>query len=427
MAYSQLTVKASRSVNLATRRINIWEGSVRSGKTVASILAWLRYVRTGPPGDLLMVGKTERTLKRNVINPVLSMIGNRASLREGAGELMICGRLVYLVGANDARSEEKIRGMTLAGAYVDELTLMPEPMWRMLGTRLSVPGARIFATTNPDSKNHWAKQVIDCADIHLTVDGTTIQPATPPGRVRQDLARFTFVLADNPHLSPDYIQSLYAEYTGLWRRRFIDGEWVMAEGAVFPDWDVDTHTVDPRLVPNHKLVALGVDYGTTHTFAAELLAAGAGRLWFVDEWRHSSKETRVTLAPVQYSRQLREWLGDRDPGAVYVDPAAADFRQQLWVDGMPGVTLANNEVAAGIRTLSSGLASGKLFISKACEGLIECIPGYAWDPAASMRGEDKPVKAGDDEVDAARYAAHSSRWIWGSTVDLSATARSYEG
>ena len=33
------------------------------------------------------------------------------------------GRKILLEGANDAKSENKIRGMTLGGAYCDELTL----------------------------------------------------------------------------------------------------------------------------------------------------------------------------------------------------------------------------------------------------------------------------------------------------------------
>ncbi|MFD4631222.1 hypothetical protein ACFVYR_18480 [Streptomyces sp. NPDC058284] len=40
-------------------------------------MVWLRYIRTGPPGALLMVGKTERTLKRNIIDVIEQMVGKR--------------------------------------------------------------------------------------------------------------------------------------------------------------------------------------------------------------------------------------------------------------------------------------------------------------------------------------------------------------
>jgi hypothetical protein len=103
---------------------------------------------------------------------------------------------------------------------------------------------------------------------------------------------------------------------------------------------------------------------------------------------------------------------------VYVDPAAADFRRQLWTDGMGGVTLADNSVAPGIRTTSGALSSGRMRVSRSCEGLIEMIPGYSWDERAAAGGVDKPIKEGDDELDAWRYAVHSSRGRWGTYVDM---------
>lgn len=421
MLYKPLTGKAARSVELATRRMNIWDGAVRSSKTIASIVAWLRFVRTAPPGDLLMIGKTERTLKRNIISVILSMLGRRARHIEGAGELWICGRRVWLVGANDTLSEGKIRGMTLAGAYVDEMTLMPEAMFRMLGTRLSVPGARLFGTTNPDNPRHWLKLWLDRVDQWLTPDGTLTHVSPPEGQNTVDAIRFSFTLDDNPHLSLEYLSALKAEYTGLWFRRFILGEWVLAEGSIFDMWDPSRHLVEPTQIPAPmSFVSLGVDYGTRHTFAAELFGVAAGHLWTVDEWRWSSQAQRSQLAPVQYSARLRAWAQGRMPEATFVDPAAADFRRQLYLDGWAGVRMADNEVAAGIRTMASLLSAGKLKVSRSCEGLVEMIPGYSWDEKAARLGLDKPVKEADDEVDAWRYGGHSSRPLWNASVQLAA-------
>lgn len=422
--YKPLTGKAAASVQLATRRLNIWEGAVRSSKTIASIIAWLQFVRTAPPGDLLMIGKTERTLKRNIISVIISMLGmKRARLVEGSGELYIMGRLVYLVGANDERSEGKIRGMTLAGAYVDEATLIPESVWRMLGTRLSVSGARLYATTNPDNPRHWLKlTVLDRVDTWVTPDGALSSVVPPEGESTLDAIRFSFTLSDNPHLPAAYIRALRTEYTGLWYRRFIRGEWVIADGSIFDMWDPERHIIHPRDVPEPvDLVALGVDYGTRHRFAAEMVGVADGKLWITDEWMWDSKAKRAQLAPAQYSSRMRDWLGERAPSGIYVDPAAADFRRQLWTDGHRGVLLADNEVAAGIRTVSSALLAGRLKVSARCEGLIEMLPGYSWDEKAAKLGIDKPVKEADDEIDAARYGVHSSRWSWESRVPLVTT------
>jgi hypothetical protein len=65
-----------------------------------------------------------------------------------------------VIGANDIKAENKIRGMTCAGAYVDEATLLPEVFWEMLRTRMRVVGARAYASTNPDSPNAGRPMVI---------------------------------------------------------------------------------------------------------------------------------------------------------------------------------------------------------------------------------------------------------------------------
>jgi len=285
-----------------------------------------------------------------------------------------------------------------------------------------VPGARLFATTNPDNPRHWLKLILDRACSWLAPDGSLVKPVrTIGGEPELDLMRMSFVLPDNPFLSAQYIRDLEAEYTGLWRRRFILGEWVISEGAIYDMWDPARHLVEPSAIPADLVpLSAGIDYGTRHVFAAELLSIGAGKLWTVDEWRWSSAERRAQLTSSQYVKHVTDWMAGRAPERVFVDPAAADFRQHLWTSGMLGVALADNDVAPGLRTMASGLSSGRLVVSKACEGLVEMIPGYSWDEKASRAGQDKPVKEADDELDAWRYGGHSSRGIWGPMVNLAA-------
>src|SRR5690625_3980279 len=91
-----------QSLEESTARINIWHGAVRSGKTINSIVRWLEYVKTAPPGALLMVGKTERTLKRNILDPIEQMVGSkRFRYNRGTGEARLFGRVIYIAGAND--------------------------------------------------------------------------------------------------------------------------------------------------------------------------------------------------------------------------------------------------------------------------------------------------------------------------------------
>ncbi|MFC7641463.1 hypothetical protein ACFQX6_11080 [Streptosporangium lutulentum] len=72
LALVTLSPAQERSIAESTARINIWTGSVRSGKTIASLLRWLMYVAQAPRGGhLVIVGKTADTIARNVFEPLM--------------------------------------------------------------------------------------------------------------------------------------------------------------------------------------------------------------------------------------------------------------------------------------------------------------------------------------------------------------------
>lgn len=124
-------------------RLNILEGSVRAGKTVATIVALARIISSLPKdANIMFVGKTERTLYRNIMMLMIEIFGaSRIQYSKGSGEGRIFGRRFYAVGANDERAQDKIRGITLTFAYGDEVSLYPESFFTMLLSRLSEPGA----------------------------------------------------------------------------------------------------------------------------------------------------------------------------------------------------------------------------------------------------------------------------------------------
>lgn len=390
-AWGKFSRKQLDVIANATARLNILDGSVRSGKTIASLVAWIMFVAEAPPGELLMVGKTERTLKRNVLDLLESMVGSKHfKLNRGAGEATLFGRRIYLAGANDERAEGKIRGMTLAGAYGDEITLWPESFYTMLLSRLSVPGARFIGTTNPDGPYHWLMK------NYLKRAGEL------------NLKRWQFQLEDNPNLDLAYVEALKKEYTGLWYRRYILGEWVQAEGAVYDMWDESRHVVREAPHPHDcDRLIVGGDYGTTNPTTLQLVGQYGGRWYVLREYYFDSRTEGRQKTDAQYADDVEAWLGDvRDRVTIYLDPAAASFAVELRRRGLHVVD-ADNDVLGGIRLVSSLLADGSLAVHESCMHLRREFASYVWDQKAQARGEDKPLKQNDHALDALRYALYT--------------------
>jgi Terminase large subunit, T4likevirus-type, N-terminal len=422
--FARFSRKQVLSVARSTARINIWAGAVRSGKTVASLLAWLMFVAGAPRGELAVVAKTNTTAMRNVFAPlqdfgVFGELAAQTHYTPGAPFGTILGRRVWVIGASDVRAETRLRGLTAAGAYVDEASLVSEEFFSQLLARMSVPGARLFATTNPDNPAHWLRRNYILRERDL------------------NLRHWHFVLDDNPSLTPEYIADLKAENVGLFYKRRVLGLWVAAEGAVYDMWDPDVHVVD-IIPPITGWLGLGLDYGTTAPTAALLLGLsnrGGGEdgtlpcLFFVDEFRWDSRQRHRQLTDVEISGKLRDFqAGVRFPGTrlhgpqaqyVIVDPSAASLKVQLAQDGW-SVADADNAVLDGIRLVSSLLAKRQLKVARTCTGWIDEIGGYSWDDKAALAGEDKPVKADDHSLDAGRYGVKTTQGIWHSHIPLAA-------
>ena len=239
------------------RRINLLEGSVRSGKTWISLVLWAFWVGTMPiDGNYLMVAKTLTSLRRNCLDLLQDLVGSKNfTYSLSKKEARLFGRIIYLEGVNDARAESKIRGMTLQGAYCDELTLFTEDFFSMLLSRLSCKGAKLIATTNPDSPMHWLKvKYMDRAE-------------------KLDMLSMSFLIDDNTFLDPKYIDNLKNEYQStVYYDRFILGLWVVAEGRVYPMFtdSPDRFILRGATAGMDGQFYVSIDYGTVNPTAMQL-------------------------------------------------------------------------------------------------------------------------------------------------------------
>lgn len=424
-AMPTLSPKQIASIRQSRAPMNLWTGAIRSGKTVSSLLRWLLYIPHAPKGGrLVMIGKTKDTLNRNVFSVlqderIFGALAREVKYTPGANVAYILGRVVDVIGAHNVDSESRLRGLTCVGAYVDEATLLPENFFVQLLGRLSVDGAMLFMTTNPDNPAHFLRR-----DYITRADDPDV-----------GLRHWHFTIDDNPVLSAAKKAQYKAQFTGLFYKRFILGMWVAAEGAIYDMWDDEKHVITRDQVPLiDRWISCGIDYGTTNPFAALLIGLGVdNKLYVTDEYRYDSRRTHRQMADVHYTSAVSGWLDNiRIPRArrvdewtqevieprgvtpefVCVDPSAASFIAQLNDEGRFTPTKARNSVVDGIRTIASLLVLNRLFVVDSCKGLISEFPGYSWDDKKQKEGIDAPIKLDDHDLDALRYGLHTTEGAW---------------
>ena len=380
MTLLPLTPKQRDFIIGSQSRVNLLHGSVRSGKSIVSDIRFLEaLVRSKSSRPPLIVGRTQTALERNVLDDIRRLVGvSNFDYKRSLKLAYIYGRPVLIEGANDESAFTKIAGSTLPFAYVDEGTLIPESFWNMLISRLSEPGAQLFGTMNPGGPGHYLKRKWIDREAEL------------------DLRSWHFALEDNTHLDPAYVSELKRQYTGLFYDRYIRGLWVQAEGAVYRNFNRDLHCI-PRL-PDGRIeeMRVAVDPGATHP-SAFLKAYRIGSKWYIaGEYRKADK------SPAEVSKDLKTFLAGMYPTSIDVDPAAKAHRLQFVADGVSGVQSADNDVLNGIQKVLNAFDQGWLYLV-GCPMLAEELEGYRWDPKATERGEDAPIKEDDDLTDCLRY------------------------
>lgn len=212
--------KQLEMLRLPKRTWNIFAGAVRSGKSHGTLYRLPQQIFEHYKEPCLIVGKTLATVERNILRPLRAIygpydIGEIKGRQDGGRYVILWGKEVDCVGANDERAISKIHGAEYGFVYCDEITLYPENFFRMLQSRLSLPGSSCDATCNPDTPSHYIKQFVDTQDF----DGNYMH----------------FTIYDNPFLPQEYVRRLENEYRGtIYFDRWILGKWVRTEGLVFP-------------------------------------------------------------------------------------------------------------------------------------------------------------------------------------------------
>ena len=381
----QLSNKQKEFWNNASHRWNIKCGAVRSGKTYLDYFMIPRRIRerVGKEGLMLLLGNTQGTLERNILNPMRSIFTpSLVSHISSNNTIKLCGEEVYVLGADKVNQVSKIQGAGFKYVYGDEITTWNANVFNMLKSRIDKQYSCFDGTCNPDNPQHWFKQFLDSdADIYNQ----------------------HYNIEDNPFNDPVYVENLKKEYAGtIFYDRYILGLWIPASGLIYPNFKEDKHIIDFTL-PEGKdrgLYYISIDYGTANPFAAGLWRIGEGKDVMIKEYFFDSRKENRQKTDDEYYDEIDALAGKRQIQFVVVDPSAASFIELIRRKGKYSVRQADNTVIDGIRETATALNSGRLLFHGSCKNTIREFNAYTWDKNSLI---DKPLKENDHCMDMIRY------------------------
>jgi PBSX family phage terminase large subunit len=350
--------------------------------------------------QLGLCGKTIASLRRNLLAPLLTSLRelgfeweekiskNYIDIRRGKRK-----NRFYLFGGRDEGSQALIQGVTLAGVLFDEAALMPRSFVEQACARCSVTGSKLWFNCNPESPGHWFYQ-------------EWIKKAEERGALY-----LHFTMRDNPSLSPEVLERYERMYSGVFYRRFVLGEWVLAEGRVYDFFD-ESLLCDPPEEEALSEFAVSCDYGTANPASFGLWGRAEDCWYRLREYYYESRVCGRQKTDAEYADEMIKLIGGKRLRAVVVDPSAASFIETLRRLGLP-VVRADNDVLRGIRLTADLLKSGKLRICRGCSAAVREFSLYCWDEG--KEGCDAPLKRNDHAMDEIRYFAATVAGVSGET------------
>ena len=301
----------------------------------------------------------------------------------------------------------RYQGQAYSWIGFDEITHLPtEFSWNYLASRLRTTDPEIQTylrcTANPGGVgSHWVKQrYIQPSDYNKSFKGKD-------GLTRKFIPA---KLADNPYLDADGVyEQMLKSLPPTQRQQLLEGNWDVAEGAAFTEFEPDVHVITPFALPVHWERVKGIDYG----YASESCC-----LWGIMDLNDN------TL--IIYRELYQKNLTGVDLAAIITDMEMEDpFSVSGVLDtaawsrtGTTGPTVGESLVSAGhkLRRADKNRIQGKIQIHEflkirengrpklqifnTCPNLIRELQSI---PLSKTNPEDVDTHASDHAYDALRY------------------------
>jgi len=356
-------------------------GGVRSGKSHAGTL-WALLQTMRQPGQTGLIGGLTYPMLRDVVLPLWQdLVPEQLVIdhdKTAGITYMANGSKVLWRSLETLRQIDRIRGLTLSWAWVDEGPYLPEYAWRVLLARVCRGNRQIGLTGTPKGMNwvfrRWGER-----------------------KYGKHYGGVFGVSSDtNPALDRAYYDNLRLEYTGEYLQQEFHGLWVAFEGLVYKELG-RANIITKAMADTLRYDGYVYGYDSGYTNPRVLLQFGhttCGRWVLLGEWY----QTQTLLEDVLPVWQ-RDVFANRQ-GPVFCDPSAKiDIvaMQRAGIDARAG----NNNVVEGIQYIKGLLSKAVLLVvEELCPHTMAEFNMYQW---VDDQRKDEPVKLNDHAMDAMRY------------------------
>lgn len=367
----------------------ICDGAIRSGKTLCTSLAFIFWACYNFNNEKFAIcGKTIACVKRNILFDLtqnLQNLGFKCCFKNSQNYIDISlqntKNRFFIFGGNNEGSCNLIQGITLAGALLDEVALMPQSFVEQAIARCSIKNSKFWFNCNPQHPAHWFFK-------------NWIQKAK-----EKNALYLHFTLDDNPTLSSQ-IKFRYKQlYSGAFFDRFIKGRWTTASGQVYSMFSIKKHVIK-TLPHNLTNFIVSIDYGIVNPTSFGLWGQ-CNQTWFrIKEFYHDSKITGQHLTDEELYQKLKNLTQNFEIKFIVIDPSASSFIECIKKHNKFKIIKSKNDVLNGINLVCEALKNETLKFHESCVNSIREFFSYCWD---ENKETDCVKKENDHTMDDIRY------------------------
>ena len=406
----------------------LYGGAAGGGKSFAMLVDLLRYASNGNHRALLLrrtlseltelVDQSRKLYPKAFPGAIFRESRNMWTFPSGATALFS-----YVDKDNDVT---RYQGQSFTWIGVDELGQYPTPyVWNYLRSRLRTTDSNIEtymrASANPGGVGGWwlKKMFVDPAPPNEPFWATDIDTKrvlrygpNHPTKPDEPLYQRRFIparLTDNPYLmeSGEY-EAMLLSLPEVERRRLLEGDWDVADGAAFSEFDRSVHVIDPFEVPYNWPRIRAADYGYS---SPSCVLWGAvdwdGGIWiyreFYDKGYTGERLADIVNALEQEDPRMQISVLD---GACWSNHGTGpSIAESMIRRGVRWIPADKNRLAGKIELhrrlgIDERTEEPKLKIFSTCTNLIRTLPTL---PLSRTNSEDVDTKAEDHAYDALRY------------------------